>query len=567
MKKLTYLLILGSAALFLAGCQKAADPVLELVSSETKFGPTEDQGLIVVNSSSEIKAITDKDWCTATVEQFTVRVKVALNDSGSERTATVAISNTEGKSLSVIVNQAAITFSGQFPETLEVPVEGGSYTYDFATNSTLKATVSPADAGTSVSVEAGKLIITVAANTAAARSSEVIWYVDGAKNVFNGKIAVNQARFSKPVNATIIFENTDKYSSKKPEATSDCTLLYGVKCADGDITSFTYYIIKKEEYDKAPEEYDANFTNFGDEFDEDDLATLNKDGEQAYVSWRFARGTEYVMLAYIENAVEGLFLKGTAATTAKYEVDVTKKTYTKADITPGKAKSDFYGTYNFYFTSSDYDSRVTFNKTVTFSDGGTETDEGVTYDLVKIEGITHTPWNDKVSFEQEENYWIYKDGYIYNCCEDHGAFLFNGALYNNFAHIVDVVAFENVRGSKDEAFMLGFTAENNLALVDSEIFKDQEVTISGETMKFGAAKFIYQWIYDEKQNSQGYLEYLGDYFFTPAPAPAAASCSMKKGSHCFSTKYAVTMMPVGNAAKVSVKKAAATKPCTAKYNF
>lgn len=95
MKKLLNIFIL-SLCCILASCSDDDSPVggtLTIASTDLDFTAGGGEGSIVVAGTGAITAVSDKDWCTVSVEGMTVHVTVATSDDITSRTAVVTISS------------------------------------------------------------------------------------------------------------------------------------------------------------------------------------------------------------------------------------------------------------------------------------------------------------------------------------------------------------------------------------------------------------------------------------------------------------------------------------------
>lgn len=135
MKKIKNLLLL-TLCIFITSCNDD-DPIipkLEVLASNITFTAAGGTGSVQLSHGYGIKAISDQEWCSVTVEQSVVKVSVTANDNLEGRTAGITIT-TENDKMIVPVSQEGCILSYKLCELgHNIPYEGGSATVHFRCN-------------------------------------------------------------------------------------------------------------------------------------------------------------------------------------------------------------------------------------------------------------------------------------------------------------------------------------------------------------------------------------------------------------------------------------------------
>lgn len=116
---------------------------LELVSTEDiYFSAAGGEGVIHVNAVGCLNATSDKEWCTATVDGNSIRVRALETQEISSRSALITITCGDESIEVPVVQAGAVIILEEYNLYYCCGYEGGQFVYDFKTNSSYAIEVS-----------------------------------------------------------------------------------------------------------------------------------------------------------------------------------------------------------------------------------------------------------------------------------------------------------------------------------------------------------------------------------------------------------------------------------------
>lgn len=135
---------------------------IKIISRDVNFPASASQGAIVVNAPGAFTVSTsDQGWCTTTVSGSTIEVNVEENLGLESRNSMLTI-RCGADTTSIAVIQSGVIFDLSAGSQILLGDEAKTYSYDIKCNTDL--TLTPSDEWISVSVEEGKMNITLTEN-------------------------------------------------------------------------------------------------------------------------------------------------------------------------------------------------------------------------------------------------------------------------------------------------------------------------------------------------------------------------------------------------------------------
>ena len=122
----------------LAGCSDDDSPIggtaIQIESADLDFTAEGGEGSITVAGNGVISAVSDKDWCTVSVDGMTIHVTVAESQEITSRTALIAISAGADSREIPVVQAGALATLGDGPTSYVFGYDGGTFEYSFKSN-------------------------------------------------------------------------------------------------------------------------------------------------------------------------------------------------------------------------------------------------------------------------------------------------------------------------------------------------------------------------------------------------------------------------------------------------
>ncbi|GEM_PF-4538575 len=121
--------------LLLSGCDESGTEYegssIQVVSAEVTFQPTGGIGTIVIEAASQVSAVSNKEWCVASVSGNTVAVTVGKNDEITGRTAALTIRSGADEVIVPVTQLGTVLWLDGLDFTtgiIDLSVKGGSVT-------------------------------------------------------------------------------------------------------------------------------------------------------------------------------------------------------------------------------------------------------------------------------------------------------------------------------------------------------------------------------------------------------------------------------------------------------
>lgn len=177
---------------------------IKIISRDVNFPASASQGSIVVEAPSAFTVDTsDKGWCTTTISGSTVQINVEENPGLDSRSSMLTIRcGTDTTSIAIL--QSGIIFDLSAGSQIMVSDEAKTYSYDIKCNTEL--TLTPSDDWITVSVEEGKMNITLTENNTGHVRKGNIAYTAG---TYKDQIEVMQCDFEKDIAGEYMLIYTD----------------------------------------------------------------------------------------------------------------------------------------------------------------------------------------------------------------------------------------------------------------------------------------------------------------------------------------------------------------------
>ena len=122
----------------LAGCSDDDSPIggtaIQIESADLDFTAEGGEGSITVAGNGVISAVSDKDWCTVSVDGMTIHVTVAESQEITSRTALIVISSGADSREIPVVQAGALATLGDGPTSYVFGYDGGTFEYSFKSN-------------------------------------------------------------------------------------------------------------------------------------------------------------------------------------------------------------------------------------------------------------------------------------------------------------------------------------------------------------------------------------------------------------------------------------------------
>lgn len=173
---------------------------IKIISRDVNFPASASQGSIVVDAPGAFTVSTsDQGWCTTTVSGSTIQVSVEENLGLESRNSMLTIRcGTDTTSIAVI--QAGVIFDLGAGSRIWVNDEAKTYSYDIKCNTEL--TLTPSEDWISVSVEEGKMNVTLTENKTGHVRKGNIAYKAGTNE---DQILITQYDFEKDIAGAYMF--------------------------------------------------------------------------------------------------------------------------------------------------------------------------------------------------------------------------------------------------------------------------------------------------------------------------------------------------------------------------